>query len=243
MGSHVSIRAAGLSPLLALLALAALAVAEPFGVPEEIVVRREHDAWVLAYPLGSVDGLLQVHATIGGKTRAHYYSLIARRGQWLHVELHTWPRDARHPPRLRLALVGPGLPTEGAAQGATKERGERGPPHTPPSHQPGLPDGDALHVRAPVRGRYVLVVRADGPGAGAYRLRFQGMGSWRLSALARWPLRRVEAAHLVRPRHTRAWALAAIGAGCALAGLHHLIRRRRLPGYGNHTGRAGNERE
>ena len=97
MHPHGFIRKAGVGSLLLLLFITALVVMEPLGVPRQVVVRQRHDAWVLAYPLGKVETLLQVVSPIDEDTEAHYYSLIAHQGQRVHVDLHAWASRADHP--------------------------------------------------------------------------------------------------------------------------------------------------
>ncbi len=218
MHPHGFIQKAGVGSLLLLLSITALVVMEPLGVPRQVVVRQRHDAWVLAYPLGKVETLLQVVSPIDEDTEAHYYSLIAHQGQRVHVDLHAWAEPGRPPPRLRLEMVGPGLSSQRASEPSRMEEGDM---------RRAGPARSSLALQVPVRGQYILVVRAEERRAGAYRIRFRGRGSWRLSALLRYPLQQIDAASLLWPERARAWTWGTAGAGSLFAGLGYLWRRRR----------------
>jgi len=204
--------------LLLLLFITALAVTEPLGMPRQVVVRQRHDAWVLAYPLGKVETLLQVVSPIEEGTEAHYYSLIAHQGQQMHVDLDAWAEPGRPPPRLRMELVGPGLSSQRASTPGPMEEGD-----TRRAGQARC----SLALQVPVRGQYLLVIRAQERHAGAYQIRFRGRGSWRPSALIRYPLQRLDAASLLSPAHARAWVWGSGGAGSLFVGLGYFLRRRR----------------
>ncbi|MBI3946166.1 MAG: hypothetical protein HY321_09630 [Armatimonadetes bacterium] len=206
-------------------------------VTDTLFPDRPADAWMLALRLGPVDGARDVYAPLPAGTRAHFYVLSLEKGQSVRVALSAMARQGS-PPRLHLALAGPGLPAAKDLAWIRRRPGDglvraaRVPSPAPGRPGPAAPDPyrlqEVLQVTALARGEHVLIVYREGGPETAYRLAIGGGCRYGPGAIVRQPLYWFRKEYLLQPQRAVSRLLAVLLGASALVGLWYLGWQRRI---------------